>query len=224
MRRAAASAARSYRTGASASRSISRWPREIVMPTVPKAGDSADSRCRSRSVPAGLPSNRSTTSPFRKPAAAARLDDGTSSTRMPVSPGRPAAETSPMPMTFLIVAPSHVDGAGSRPDFSVAGCAESGRGNSGVRAMAFSLGHCTPNSFAAALLLQDKGWAGHGRTRHVPHVVVALTSPRWTHPYRPVRPEHDVVPEDVMAAREPNVWMKRVIDHHVIPPFRARLL
>jgi hypothetical protein len=44
----AASVPRGYRTGASVSTLISCWPREIVIRTVPKTGDSADSRCRSR--------------------------------------------------------------------------------------------------------------------------------------------------------------------------------
>src|SRR5205085_9204247 len=50
----------------------------------------------------------------------------------------------------------------------------------------------------------------------MPHVVVDLTSPRLRHSYRPVRPEYDVVAENVLAAGEPHVGMKRVIDHDVV--------
>ena len=43
----------------------------------------------------------------RKPAWAARLPDGAATTRTPISPGKPAAETSPRPMMFFTFAPSH---------------------------------------------------------------------------------------------------------------------
>ena len=55
------------------------------------------------------------------------------------------AETSPMPTMFLTVAPIHTAGWGSRVDSGCIDCAVCRRGSSGVRAMRFSGGHCTPN-------------------------------------------------------------------------------
>ena len=86
------------------------------------------------------------TSPGVKPALPAGLAGGASSTVTPVSPGVPAAETSSNPTIFFTFAPSHGTTAGLRVESRVTDLGLVVEGSSGVRAIAFNSGACTPKT------------------------------------------------------------------------------
>src|SRR5450759_1728475 len=47
-------------------------------------------------------------------------------------------------------------------------------------------------------------------------IVIALFAPWLVHPDRPVLPENDVAPEYILAVSIPDMWMERIVDHHIV--------
>src|SRR5258706_12804433 len=108
----------------------------------------------------GFPLNASRTSPAEKPALAASLVSGTSSRITPVSPGLPAAETSPRPTMLRPFAPAHTTTSRLRVSLRDGVVSLDLTGVIGCRAMALSFGLWTPQSYMLKLTnLRDNAGA-----------------------------------------------------------------